>query len=282
PTGTRPRRGAVSAPRARRAGSRSARQSRPGSPRAARARSPTSPSRPPRSAVPTPRPPGATSAAPWHASRAGWRRPSSSARRPSAAASPRPARVVYRALPPATAKLPADARAALLRALARIDPRLAASLAELAPVTGAVLAEVPPAERLAALGLVEELAAAHPEAAVAALCVLPQLYEEAGPAEVRRWFAAGTAVAAENAAAGRAYFALESRTSLAVLRAASTAAALADTQGVWRKLVQMLSGAPVVVRGVEVATLRPPLEDLPAEHEVALPLRVDWLPTHDY
>src|SRR5207253_1944929 len=54
-----------------------------------------------------------------------------------------------------------------------------------------------------------------------------------------------------------------------------------DTQGVWRKLVQMLSGEPVVVRGVEVATLRPPLEDLPAEHEVALPLRIDWLPTHE-
>src|SRR5207244_942125 len=119
-------------------------------------------------------------------------------------------------------------------------------------------------------------AARPPEAAVAALRVLPQLYEEAGPAEVRRWFAAGTAVAAENAAAGRAYFALESRTSLAVLRAASTAAALEDTQGVWRKLVQMLSGESVVVRGVEVATLRPPLEDLPAEHEVALPLRIDW------
>src|SRR5439155_1241743 len=113
------------------------------------------------------------------------------------------------------------------------------------------------------------------------LRVLPRLYEEASPAEIRRWFAAGTAVAAENAAAGRAYFALESRTSLSVLRAAATAAALEDTQGVWRKVVQMLSGEPVVVRGVDVATLRLPLEDLPAEHEVALPLRIDWLPTHE-
>src|SRR5437867_594530 len=198
-----------------------------------------------------------------------------------AASSPRHARVVYRELPPATAKLPADVRGALLRALARLDPRLAAPLAELTPVAGAVLAEVPPAERLAALALVEELAAAHSEAAVAALRVLPRLYEEAGPAGVRRWFAAGTAVAAENAAAGRAYFALESRTSLSRLRAASTAASLEDTQGVWRKLVQMFSGEPVVVRGVGVATLRPPLEDLPAEHAVALPLRIDWLPTHE-
>src|SRR2546429_6757000 len=165
-------------------------------------------------------------------------------------------------------------------ALARIDPGLAAPLAELTPVAGAVLAEVPPAERLAALALVEEVAAAHSEAAVAALRVLPRLYEEASPAAIRRWFAAGAAVAAENAAAGRAYFALESRTSLSVLRAASTAAALEDTQGVWQKLVQMLSGEPVVVRGLDRATLRLPLEDLPAEHEVALPLRIDCLPTH--
>src|SRR5438876_1229532 len=43
----------------------------------------------------------------------------------------------------------------------------------------------------------------------------------------------------------------------------------------------MLSGEPVVVRGVDVATLRLPLEDVPAEHEVALPLRIDWLPTHE-
>src|SRR5206468_1305735 len=135
-----------------------------------------------------------------------------------AAASPRRARILYRELPPAIGKLPADARAALLSALARIDPRLAAPLAEFTPVAGAVLAEVPSGERLAALALVEELAAAHPEAAVAALRVLPRLYEEAGPAEVR---------------------------------------------------------------GVEAAPLRPPLADLPAEHEVALPLRVDWLPTHE-
>src|SRR5438105_2591578 len=48
------------------------------------------------------------------------------AARALAAASPRHARIVYRELPPATAKLPADVRGALLRALARIDPGLAA------------------------------------------------------------------------------------------------------------------------------------------------------------
>src|SRR5439155_501112 len=109
------------------------------------------------------------------------------AARALAAASPRHARIVYRELPPATAKLPADVPGALPPAPARTDP---------------------------------------------------------GPA-------------------------------------APPAAALEDTQGVWRKLVQMLSGEPVVMRGVEVVTLRPPLEDFPAEHEVALPLRIDWLTTHE-
>ena len=198
-----------------------------------------------------------------------------------AAGAPRPGRVVYRALPPALGALGAEDRAALLRVLARIGPHHAAALAEVAPVTGAIVAEVPPGERGAALALVSELAATAADAALAALRVLPRLYEEAGPAQVRQWFTTGAGIVTENAAAGRAYFALESRTSLNVLRAASTAATLEDTQGVWRKLVQMLSGGPVVVRGVEVATLRPPLEDLPAEAEVALPLRVDWLPTHE-
>src|SRR6185503_10641248 len=109
----------------------------------------------------------------------------------------------------------------------------------------------------------------------AALRVLPRLYEEAAPVDVRRWFASGRGIARENEAAGRAFFALASRTSLRVLRAASTAASLEETQGVWRKLVTMLSGEPVSVRGVETFTLRPPLEDFPGEHEVALPEKVD-------
>ena len=198
-----------------------------------------------------------------------------------AAGAPREARAFYRALPAAIASLASPVRAALLRVLARADARTAAALAGLAPVAGAVVAEVPAAEQVDALGLVEALAAEHPDAAVAGLRILPRLYEEAAPDDVRRWFAAGTDIADDHPAAGRAFFALESRTSLRVLRAASTAASLEETQGVWRKLVQMLSGEAVSVRGVDAFTLRPPLEDFPGEHEVALPLRVDCLPTHE-
>src|SRR5262249_47621326 len=99
--------------------------------------------------------------------------------------------------------------------------------------------------------------------------------------DVRRWFAAGAAIAAENAAAGRAYFGLESRTSVRVLRAGSTAATLEETEGVWRKLVQMLSGEGVTVRGVDGFSLRPPLEDIPAERDVGLPMESAPLPTHE-
>ena len=53
----------------------------------------------------------------------------------------------------------------------------------------------------------------------------------------------GLQIAAENADAGTAYFALESRTSVKVLHASSTAAVLSDVQGLLRKYVQMLSGA---------------------------------------
>src|SRR5204862_128571 len=206
--------------------------------------------------------------------------------------------LAYFAVPPAALGGPDGAAAwcDLGRAVARVSRRLAATFFER---TAPVLGRPDGIERLrawvdAGLGLHDTrgwrgafLAQAYFDAAPGALAALGpadyRAWAETGAAlsadaEVRGFFAAGTAVAAENAAAGRAYFALESRTSLAVLRAASTAAALEDTQGVWRKLVQMLSGAPVVVRGVEVATLRPPLEDLPAEHEVALPLLIDCLP----
>src|SRR5262249_26242725 len=100
--------------------------------------------------------------------------------------------------------------------------------------------------------------------------------DRAGPC-----LAAGTETAEENEAAGGAFFALASRTSLKILRAASTAATLEETEGLWRKLIQMLSGAGATVRGVEGVSLRPPLETLPEEREVALPQRIDRLPTHE-
>jgi hypothetical protein len=193
----------------------------------------------------------------------------------------RPARAVYRALPGALRALDPAVRGAVLRLVATLDARVAPALADLAGVLGAIVAEIPAGERLDLLRLVSALAERAPDAAVAALRVAPRLYEEAAPDQVRAWFAAGVAIANENDAAGRAYFALASRTSVKVLRAASTAATLEETEGLWRKLVQMLSGEGVTVRGFEGVTLRPPLEVAPGEREVALPQRIDRLATHE-
>ncbi|HLY37330.1 MAG TPA: VWA domain-containing protein [Candidatus Binatia bacterium] len=194
---------------------------------------------------------------------------------------PRPARAVYRELPGALRALDPAVRAAVLGLVATLDARVAPALADLAGVLGAIVAEIPAGARLELLGLVGALAERAPDAALAALRVAPRLYEEAAPDQVRQWFAAGVAIADENEVAGRAYFALASRTSVKVLRAASTAATLEETEGLWRKLVQMLSGEGATIRGFEGVTLRPPLEAVPEEREVALPSRVDRLSTHE-
>ncbi|MGH3638421.1 MAG: hypothetical protein ACRDUX_05260, partial [Mycobacterium sp.] len=187
----------------------------------------------------------------------------------------------YRDLPASLAGLDGPQRTALLGVLWRTGKRLAGAAADLAPVAGVLLRQVPAAHALEALAQVDTLAAACPDAVVAALRSLPRVYEEAEPPQVRAWFASGLALARDNHDAGMAYFALESRTSLKILHATSTAATLEEVQGLLRKYVQMLSGAPANLRALDALRLRPPLEECPAENEIALPLRIDQLPTHE-
>jgi hypothetical protein len=191
------------------------------------------------------------------------------------------AAVVYRELPDSIASLDAPARAAVLHALRQTGKRLAGAAADVAPVVGPLVRQVPAAQRLDALAQLARVAAACPSATVAALRALPRVYEQAAPAMVREWFDTGLRLARDNADAGMAYFALESRTSLKVLRATSTAATLDEVQGLLRKYVQMLSGESASLRSLDTMRLRPPLEECPAENEIALPLRIDWLPTHE-
>ncbi len=196
-----------------------------------------------------------------------------------AAAAPRPAHVFYRDLPPSLGSLDTAVRRTLLGVLARVAKRVSGALAENASTFGALLRQVPEGDRLDGLDLVDSVAARCPEAAVDALKALPRLYEEASSATVREWFQAGLEVAADNPQAGLAYFALQSRTSLKVLRAASTAASLDEAQSVLRKYVQMLSGEPASIRPEERMRLRPPLEEFPEENEIGLPMRIDRLTT---
>jgi nitric oxide reductase NorD protein len=187
----------------------------------------------------------------------------------------------YRELPDSLAHLDPAVRAALVRVLSIAGKRLAGAAGDITPVAGALVRQVPQAAVLDALAHVERVAAVCAEAVVPALRSLPRVYEEAEPAVAREWFINGIQLAGENREAGLAYFALESRTSLKVLRAASTAATLDDVQGLLRKYVNMLSGAPASIRAHDGMRLRPLLEEFPGENEVALPLRIDLLSTHE-
>ena len=136
-----------------------------------------------------------------------------------ATAAPESAASCYRSLPLAVARLDPGSRAALLATLGRFDAASGPEVATVTPVLGAIVETVPAVVRTAALGLVSEIVERSSAAGLAALRSLPRLYEEAQSGGIERWFRAGLAIAVGNPAAGRAFFALESRTSLALLRA---------------------------------------------------------------
>jgi nitric oxide reductase NorD protein len=192
---------------------------------------------------------------------------------------PRQAYGLYRDLPGALRRIPVAERGKALAVLRAASQQAAAAVGEIAPVLGALLGRVPRVVREAALDHVGTLGSGHPEAVVPALRSLPRIYEEAAAEQVEAWFETGASVADGNRDAGLAYFALESRTSLKVLSAASTAVSLEECQGLLRKYVQMLSGEPVSIRSIDKAGLRPPIEEFPDENEVALPYRIADLPT---
>jgi nitric oxide reductase NorD protein len=191
------------------------------------------------------------------------------------------AATVYTRLPAAVRHLHGSARAKLLQILQLAGPTVAAALPDVVPVVGALIHDIPRASRLAALDLGLEVARDFPSGSVALLRSLPVAYEHAAPTAVAQWVRRGLQIAADNADAGLAYFALESRTSLQVLHASSTAAVLGDVQGLLRKYVQMLSGTAATIRSTDVFSVRPPLEEFPLENEVALPLRIDLFDTHE-
>jgi nitric oxide reductase NorD protein len=187
----------------------------------------------------------------------------------------------YTQLPTAVHRLHAAVRLQLLRVFERAAAAVADSLADIVPVIGALVRDIPSERRLAALELAATVADAFPRGSVALLRSLPTAYEDARHPAVEQWVRRGIEVATENVDAGVAYFALESRTSVKVLHAASTAAVLSDVQGLLRKYTQMLSGRVATIRAADRFGLRPALEEFPLEDEVELPLRVDLFATHE-
>jgi nitric oxide reductase NorD protein len=191
------------------------------------------------------------------------------------------AQTVYGELARSLRRLHGAVRSKLLQILRLAGPAVAEALAAVVPVVGALVHDLPRAARLAALELAHAVARQFPPGTVALLRSLPTAYENARHDGVTTWVNRGLEIAASNEEAGLAYFALESRTSLKVLHASSTAAVLGDVQGMLRKYVHMLSGRPVSIRATDVFQLRPPLEEFPLENEIALPLKVDVFPTHE-
>jgi nitric oxide reductase NorD protein len=198
-----------------------------------------------------------------------------------ARANPAAAAGFYTQLPAAVHRLPAAVRLELLQVFQQAGAAVADSVAEIVPVVGALVRDIPSVHRLAALGLAASVAQQFPRGSIALLRSLPAAYEDAAHGAVEAWVHRGLAIAAENTDAGAAYFALESRTSLKVLQASSTAAVLSDVQGLLRKYIQMLSGRAASIRAADAFGLRPPLEEFPLEDEVALPLKVDLFGTHE-
>lgn len=194
---------------------------------------------------------------------------------------PATAVAVYSDIPQSLAAIAKPQRGALLGLLAGCGNKLGRAIGEFAPVAGPVLRQVPATQLAHGLAQVERIAGELPASVVSALRSLPKIYEEADPDRIASWFDKGLEVSRATPGASLAYFSLESRTSLNVLRQGSTAAGLDQNQGLLRKYLQMLSGTPAGIRPMERASLRPEIEEFPHEREVALPARIDWLPSHE-
>ena len=185
---------------------------------------------------------------------------------------------LYRDLPGLLVPLPAPLREPLLDAIGLAAAgALPSDLAGVLPLVATLVLDVPAHGRAQALALTRQVGETFPAGVVPLLRALPKLFEEGSAERFEAWAAHGLGIADENADAGRAYFALESRTSIAVMRASPVSVPLDEAQGVLRKIVQMLSGAPATPRGVGRFHLRLPLESGPRERTIALPSTVDVL-----
>jgi hypothetical protein len=190
-----------------------------------------------------------------------------------------PAAVLYyRDLPATLAELPAPVRATLLAVLRDAAAgALPSDVASIVPTVATLVLAVPRDDRTVALELAGRVASDFPPGVAPLLRALPRLFEDGTRDRLEPWVAHGLGIAAENADAGRAYFALESRTSVAVLRASPVSVALEEAQGVLRKIVQMLSGTPATPRPIGRFTLRAPAEGDARDRTIALPSAIDVL-----
>ncbi len=197
-----------------------------------------------------------------------------------AARAPRAGAAVYRMVPRALRAVPAAVRSSLLRVLALAaagsEP---AELVEILPLLGALVLDVPPSAHADALDLATTVAEDFPTAVPGILRCLPRILEEASGERARNWMSHGLMLARQHRDTGRAYFGLESRTSIRMLHASTTAVTLAEVDGMLQRYMQMLSGIPAMASATGRFRLLPHLEDAPGTGTVALPAMIDTLST---
>ena len=195
--------------------------------------------------------------------------------RAASASAAGPARELFGTLPRALAGFTPPVRRAILEGFtaAAGDP---VALVSLVPLLSAILRVLPGPGRERLVRRAARVARRFPPGYPRLLRSLARAAGETDAEGVAAWIDRGLSLAEDNPAAGAAYFALESRTSLQVLRATSSAARFEDVQGILRSYARMLGAVPLVLRSGDGPSLRPFLdrESLDGSN-VALPARVD-------
>lgn len=194
--------------------------------------------------------------------------------------SPAAAVALYRALPRACEIIPAELRATYLRCIqagVSFDPE---PLPVSVTLFSSTLRSLPLETCSALLERIGQLAQFVPTGVARLFRVLGQAYDEVGEQGVLSWITAGEELARRRPEAAEAYFALESRTSMLMLRGTVPAVMLSDVHDVLLKYLHMLGGTMYSLSETETLSFPPPL-GLEDEEMLPLPVWVEAFPTYE-
>ena len=194
--------------------------------------------------------------------------------------SPAAAVALYRALPRACEMIPAELRATYLRCLqagVSFDPE---PLPVSVTLFSSTLRSLPLETCRTLLERISQLAQFVPTGVARLFRVLGQAYDEVGEQGVLGWITTGEELARRRPEAAEAYFALESRTSMLMLRGKVPAVMLSDVHGVLLKYLHMLGGTMYSLSETETLSFPPPL-GLEDEDMLPLPMWVEAFPTYE-
>ena len=200
--------------------------------------------------------------------------------RTAAYRTPQVGAALYRSLPHSLLLLPVQLRSPLLRVLqaaAAFDPD---PLPTVVPFLAPTLCSLSPESQRSLLERIAQLSQTFPAGVARLLRILARAYEEVGEEGIKIWIAAGESIAEKNPHAGEAFFALESRTSLLLLRGVAPAVALSDVYAVLLKYIHMLCGDAVGIIETSHVTFPPLLPETP-DAALPLPSQIDVFPTYE-